>query len=593
MTSPRQNGMAMLAVAWRASRAKMSVAIVLTLASGAMWPLMALVIKNGVSASVAHDVRSATADGALVGLAAVGALTLKHFAWVPYAEACEQAALHLGAEVIELSCSAGLAHQESPDYADRVSVLAKELSYLPEAMTGVMTTLSLTVSLSITGFLLASVSPWLLLLPLIAIPPVLAARYAERVTDRAKLRAAPMARLSENWLKLSASANAAKEIRAYRLEREVRRRFAESWAGQARVLWAGEARATLVRSAGLFIFAIGYAAAVLLVLRQAVEGRSRIGDVVLVIVLAGQVNQQVYSGVELMRVRQRMGSGLARLDWLRGLVGDQRPAHRAGRVPTELRRGIEFRDVTFAYSDPRTPAISGISVLLPAGSTVAVVGENGAGKSTIAKLLCGFYDVTSGSIEVDGVDLRRLPADVWRDNIAASFQDFCRFELVARHSVGIGDLPRMDDEPQVVAALERAGAERLIDRLESGLSTQLGKSWADGAGLSGGQWQNVALGRGMMRTHPLLLIMDEPTSALDAEAEYALFLRYARIASQVGSQRGAITVLVSHRFSTVRMADLILVVDRGRLVEAGSHAELIALGGTYAELFNLQASAYT
>jgi ATP-binding cassette subfamily B protein len=236
--------------------------------------------------------------------------------------------------------------------------------------------------------------------------------------------------------------------------------------------------------------------------------------------------------------------------------------------------------------------LTGVNLFLPAGSTVAIVGENGSGKTTLVKLLCRFYEATSGVITVDSVDLRRLPLDGWRDRIAAGFQDFVRFELLARQTIGLGDLPLLDDEPAVRAALDRAHAGDVIDRLDDGLATQLGRSHTDGAELSGGQWQKLALGRAMMRKSPLLLILDEPTAALDAEAEHQLFEQYAANARRVGRDTGAITVLVSHRFSTVRMADLIVVVADGRIAESGSHDTLMAADGLYAELYDLQAAAF-
>ena len=193
---------------------------------------------------------------------------------------------------------------------------------------------------------------------------------------------------------------------------------------------------------------------------------------------------------------------------------------------------------------------------------------------------------------MDGVDLHDLDPVGWRDRTAAGFQDFCRFELLARQNVGVGDLPRIESDEAVLGALDRAHSSDVLARLEDGLDTQLGTSHADGAQLSGGQWQKLALGRAMMREQPLLVVLDEPTSALDAQAEHDLYERYAAHAKAVGATTGAVTVLVSHRFSTVRMADLILVVADHRVVESGSHEELVALGGLYAELFGIQAAAY-
>jgi ATP-binding cassette, subfamily B, bacterial len=210
-------------------------------------------------------------------------------------------------------------------------------------------------------------------------------------------------------------------------------------------------------------------------------------------------------------------------------------------------------------------------------------------------LLCRFYEPTSGCIFVDDVDLARMRADEWRLRLAGAFQDFFRFELKARHAVGVGDVPRLDDDRAVRTAVERGGAEDVIRQLSEGLDTQLGPTWPGGVDVSFGQWQKLALARGFMRERPLLLVLDEPTAALDAETEHALFERYAAAAggrSASGNGDGRITILVSHRFSTVRMADLIVVLDGARVVESGSHDELVTKGGQYAELYAIQAKAY-
>jgi ATP-binding cassette, subfamily B, bacterial len=205
--------------------------------------------------------------------------------------------------------------------------------------------------------------------------------------------------------------------------------------------------------------------------------------------------------------------------------------------------------------------------------------------------LAKMYEPSSGVILVDDVSLARISAADWRARLAGAFQDFFRFEFRARHSVGLGDVSRIDHDPAVTAAVERAGAGDVVARLASGLDTQLGPTWPEGVDLSFGQWQKLALARGFMRDQPLLLILDEPTAALDAETEHALFERYAAAARDTDTG-GRITILVSHRFSTVRMADLIVVLDGARLVEVGTHEQLMAKGGQYSELYSIQAAAY-
>jgi ATP-binding cassette subfamily B protein len=253
--------------------------------------------------------------------------------------------------------------------------------------------------------------------------------------------------------------------------------------------------------------------------------------------------------------------------------------------------GIRLEHVSFAYPGTDRLVLQDISLQLPAGKVVAIVGENGAGKTTLVKLLGKFYEPTSGQIFVDEAPLARMPADEWRSRLAGAFQDFFRFEFRAAHTVGVGDVPRLDDEPAVRVAVGRAVADDVVERLASGLETQLGPTWPDGVDVSFGQWQKLALARGFMRDAPLLLVLDEPTAALDAETEHALFERYAAAVGSA-SASGRITILVSHRFSTVRMADLIVVLDGARVVEVGSHEQLMAQHGQYAELYTIQATAY-
>jgi ATP-binding cassette subfamily B protein len=282
--------------------------------------------------------------------------------------------------------------------------------------------------------------------------------------------------------------------------------------------------------------------------------------------------------------------GSRRLAWLEDYAGSVAAAGDLP-VPAVLGNGIRLEHVSFAYPGTSRTVLDDVSVKLPAGAVIAIVGENGAGKTTLVKLLAKMYEPSSGSIVLDDTPLARVPAGEWRSRLAGAFQDFFRFEFLARHTVGLGDVLRLDDEPAVVAAVDRAGAADVVTRLTLGLDTQLGPTWPSGVELSFGQWQKLALARGFMRDDPLLLVLDEPTAALDAETEHALFERYAA-AARGENASGRITILVSHRFSTVRMADLIVVLDGARLVEVGTHEELMAKGGQYSELYSIQASAY-
>jgi ATP-binding cassette subfamily B protein len=311
------------------------------------------------------------------------------------------------------------------------------------------------------------------------------------------------------------------------------------------------------------------------------------------LVLAAGARLSAYIGATVGEIGFLRGiwmDGSRRLAWLEdyaaSLVADAEAP-----VPESLRRGIRLEHVSFAYPGTDRLVLQDISLELPAGKVIAVVGENGAGKTTLVKLLAKFYEPTSGAIFVDDQPLARMAAPEWRDRLAGAFQDFFRFEFLARQSVGLGDVPRMDSETAVERAVAHAGADDVVQRLTFGLDTQLGPTWPGGVDVSFGQWQKLALARGFMRDEPLLLVLDEPTAALDAETEHALFERYAA-AARSADENGRITVLVSHRFSTVRMADLIVVLDGAVLVEVGTHEALMARNGQYAELYNIQAAAY-
>jgi ATP-binding cassette subfamily B protein len=341
------------------------------------------------------------------------------------------------------------------------------------------------------------------------------------------------------------------------------------------------------------VFAAAYVGAVVFV---SLGLKAPAGSVLLVLAAGSRLSAYVGATVgELGFLTGFWAYGARRLAWLEDyaaslVAGADLP------VPLRLARGIRLEHVAFAYPGTERLVLDDVNLELPAGAVVAIVGENGSGKTTLVKLLAKLYEPTGGRILVDGADLARMRADEWRERLAGAFQDFFRFEFKARHTVGIGDVPRLDDGPAVVAAIARAGADDVVVRLAAGLETQLGPTWPEGVEVSFGQWQKLALARGFMRDHPLLLVLDEPTAALDAETEHALFERYAAAAS--GGARGAagpdgrVTILVSHRFSTVRMADIIVVLDGAHVVEVGSHDALMAKNGQYAELYGIQAAAY-
>jgi ATP-binding cassette subfamily B protein len=408
------------------------------------------------------------------------------------------------------------------------------------------------------------------------------------VERSAQERGAQTNRLSRHLFTIATTAAPGKEVRVTGIgERLIAERRAawERWYGRVASARWGSA---LWHALAWAIFGCAYVGAVVFV-----SSGLRAPASAVLLVLAAGARLSAYIGATVGEIGFLRGfwmDGSRRLAWLEDYAASVAASGDLP-VPTVLHRGIRLEHVSFAYPGTSRVVLDDVSVALPAGAVVAFVGENGAGKTTLVKLLAKMYEPTSGSILLDDTPLARVPAGEWRARLAGAFQDFFRFEFRAGHTVGLGDVIRLDDAPAVVAAIDRAGAGDVVARLASGLDTQLGPTWPGGVELSFGQWQKLALARGFMRDQPLLLVLDEPTAALDAETEHALFERYAAAARGAGDS-GRITILVSHRFSTVRMADLIVVLDGARLVEVGSHDELMARRGPYSELYGIQADAY-
>jgi ATP-binding cassette, subfamily B, bacterial len=257
----------------------------------------------------------------------------------------------------------------------------------------------------------------------------------------------------------------------------------------------------------------------------------------------------------------------------------------ARQVPVPIGTGFAFEGVGFKYPGSEHWAVRGLDFSLSPGERLALVGENGAGKTTLVKLLARLYDPTEGRILLDGVDLKEYDVESLRRNVGVIFQDFVKYDFVLKENIAVGNIGRLADEPAIHTAAERSLADGVAQRLAGRYDQMLGKRFEGGVDLSGGEWQKVALARAYMRDAQLL-ILDEPTAALDARAEYEVFLRFSELT------KGRMAVLISHRFSTVRMADRILVLKNGQLVEQGTHEALVALGGLYSELFHLQAAGY-
>ena len=506
----------------------------------------------------------------------------------------EATALLIDRELISLSAGIpGLEHHERPEHLDRMELLRTQKETLSGSVAALVENAAVLGSILTTTGLLLSIHPVLLLLPAFGVPSVMVSAKVRRWWQEAEETSAERLRLTNHLYELGTTGPPAKELRVFGLRDEIEHRFDDLVVSINGEFDRLNVRSMIVSTLGWCVFAVGYVGAIAFVALRAVDGRAGPEDVVLVVSLASQVNQQVSSVYWmvgwLFDTLKTVGRYLQLVDDAAAAtptIADPAAA------PERLQHGIDLERVSFSYPGTDEEVLTGVDLHIPAGATVAVVGDNGAGKSTLIKLLSRFYEPSAGAIRVDGVDLDRIPAAEWRARMSAGFQDFARLELIARETVGVGDLPSIHDTALVSAALGRASATDVAEGLPSGLDTQLGRSFEGGLELSGGQWQKLALGRAMMRERPLLLVLDEPTAALDADTEHALFERYSGAAHSLAVETGGITVLVSHRFSTVRMADLIVVVGDGHVVESGSHDELMARGGVYAELYELQARAY-
>jgi ATP-binding cassette subfamily B protein len=503
----------------------------------------------------------------------------------------DKVTIALESHVARLQASvATIAHQERPEYLDRLSMLRNQVFVLDHMYMSVFSTLGWILRLGVTMALLASIHPALLLLAVFAIPTVLTSTWRPEVERNAQERGAQSGRLARHLFTIATTASPGKEVRVTgigdRLVTERRAAWERWYRPVANARWGSASWYALAWA----VFGLAYVGAIVFVSSGI---RASASDVLLVLAAGARLSGYIGATVgEIGFLRGFWMDGSRRLAWLEDYAAAL-DASGDLPVPSALRSGIRFDHVSFAYPGTSRVVLENVSLTLPAGAVVAIVGENGAGKTTLVKLLAKMYEPSSGSIFVDDTPLARVPASEWRARLSGAFQDFFRFEFRAGHTVGLGDVPRLDDEPAVLAAVERAGAGDVIARLTLGLGTQLGPTWPSGVELSFGQWQKLALARGFMRDEPLLLILDEPTAALDAETEHALFERYAAAARGTGERdTGRITVLVSHRFSTVRMADLIVVLDGARLVEFGTHDQLMAKNGQYSELYKIQAAAY-
>jgi ATP-binding cassette subfamily B protein len=498
-----------------------------------------------------------------------------------------QLANRIRGEIIHKALNLDLAFFEHPDFYDRLQNARRESGYKPvDLINDTFLIVQNTITLISFAVLLLRFSPWLVVILLITSIPAFVAetRFAEEGFRLLTYRA-PETRQINYLSRLLTEDTSAKEIKLFNLGETLLARYMslfEKFFHEDKSLALRRA----VAGFGLGLIAtLGFYGSYAWIVWQTVHGRISLGDMTLYLTIFRQGQstfQGILSGIGSIYENNLFMANL--FDFL-GLKPQMKIAAGTQKLPVPLRQGIEFLGVGFRYPDSEEWALRDIDLTIHPGEKIALVGPNGAGKTTLIKLLSRLYDPTEGTILIDGIDIRELdPLDL-RQRIGVIFQDFVRYHLAASENIGFGQIEALNRLEQIIESARKSGAHSIIENLPDGYQTMLGRWFHGGHELSVGQWQKIALARAFMRDAEIL-VLDEPTASLDAETEYEIFRRFQELTV------GKMAILISHRFSTVRMADRIAVIQEGRIAEIGSHHDLLNQGGIYGHLFSLQAEGY-
>jgi len=580
-----------LELVWSTSRGLTVALALLTLIAGVLPASVAYIgslIVDAVVAGIrggglaAHVVELVVLEGVLVGSIAAAQRGLSLCQSLLRAQLGQR----VNVMILEKALTLELQHFEDSEFYDKLTRARREASTRPLSLvTRTFGLVQNAISLISYGALLAHFSPWAVAVLLLAGLPafVAEAKFSGDAFRLFRWRS-PETRMQMYLETVIAREDHAKEVKLYGLGPRLLERYRDIF----RRLYSEDRALTVRRDAwgfalGLIATAALYGAYAWIAI-TAVRGIITLGQMTMYVALFRQGQSAVSAMLAAIGGMYEDNLYLSTLyEYLETNV--PRPAGTAMRGP-HPEDGVRFEDVSFTYPGAEEPALEHITLHLTPGTSLALVGENGSGKTTLIKLLTRLYPPTAGRILLDGQDLGQWEESALRERIGVIFQDFARYQMLVGENVGAGDERFFEDEERWRAAAAKGRADEFIATLPEGYHTQLGKWFRDGRELSGGQWQKIALSRAFMRVRADILVLDEPTAAMDAQAEAEVFEHFRQLA------RERITILISHRFSTVRMADHIVVLHRGRIVERGSHEELMRLNGRYAQLFTLQARGY-
>jgi ATP-binding cassette subfamily B protein len=583
-----------LALVWRCSPTLTLSLSLLTLIGVVLPLLVAYVGKALVDAVVAHQQAAALRLCAIeLGLMVLQSLQFRGQGLLRMLLGA-RLSVDINVKILDKAISLDLSHFEDPKFYDQLTRARREASSRPLGMVGDVLQLVQGV-LTLVGYvgLLWTFSPLAVMVLLLAALPAAAGevRFSRAAFRLRNFRAPETRRL--NYIEyILGSDEHAKEVMVLGLGKVLLDRYRT--VGES--LYRDDRSLAIRRAFWGYLLSLlatlAFYGCYVVIVGLAVSGKISLGDMTLYVVAFRQGQQAFQSTLSSLGGIYEHDLYMSNLfDFLAIPTAQQRALTAQSTLPSEpQRRGIEFEQVSFRYPGETRYALRNVSLSIPAGQSLALVGHNGAGKTTFIKLLCGLYQPTEGRILLDGKDLQELPPDEVRRRIGVVFQDFGQYQFSVRDNVAFGSIQHFDDKPRVERALDRGGADEFVRGFPEGMDALLGRWFHKGVELSGGQWQRIALARAFMREEADILVLDEPTAALDAEAEHKIFERFRELT------QGRTAILISHRFPTVRMADRIVVLeggpDGGHIAEQGTHSELVSQGGRYAGLFKLQAAGY-